>query len=216
MNCTTVTSKPVNLSTPVIVQPPKIISSVVQSTAISSSKLCNLEDPTKIYTGVSITFETFKKSGVLYLAVHSHGGVRIAFDGIKRPHLIECAAGIIDSGYNALNTAIKESEEEHGLKICNPSELTFLEKSKRLNYFLRKVKQEDYSWDRILNGQTPGEVYQNSEFIPSIFGKENCIQVGGTKSAIYLVPIDILLDKKTKPMVFPSFFNSLIKYKEFF
>ena len=194
-----------------IIKVPEIFDSMLEYKSINYLK----QDGSLIKTGNSIIFELFKykdsNPNNYFIAVH------IDMEGRNYPKqygLVMSAGGIIDPGSNALDTAIKESNEEHGLNKGNPDQYILLgsDKNQRYNYFLRNVTPFDYNWSDIINGLTPFEIGSDPNTIPYIYGKKNCIQVGGIDSAVYLVRLCSLLDITKKNYAFGPFIDNLKKY----
>ena len=151
------------------------------------------------------------KNGKKYICIHQDLIERKNHNGNYESGLLMSSGGIIENGVNAFQTAINESYEEQGCKI-DPEKLVYLGSYDKFHYFAVEVSENDYDWNRI-SEKTPWEVGKDISKIPSIFGKENCIQVGGSKSAIYLVNIEKVLDKKYIKYLFPDFLNILHEFK---
>ena len=206
---------PVSISIPAPISKSISIPAPTYNSTFSSSTLKTGSKPngSLIKTGNSIIFEVFKdkpESTDWYIAVH----VDMVGRGGKTG-LIMSAGGQIDHGSNALSTAMKESNEEHGLILSNPNEFILLDSDSndkgQFHYFLSYVKPTDYNWNNVIKRSTSWEIGKDKSIIPGIYGSQNCIQVGGIQSAVYLVRLSMLLEKKNKDYSYGPFIKNLAK-----
>lgn len=191
-------------------------SSAFASSAFASSASASASaSGSNIKTGNSIVFEVYNFNGIKYIAVHGDKVPRKDKNGKYRNNFIMSAGGSIETGDNALTTAIKESLEEHGC-IAN-DQPTYIGSDGSSHFFVRNVTPSMYDWKKIALYPTSWEVITDPSYVNGIYGDNNCIQAGDNdKSAIWFVKLDTLLESRNTEHVFPEFLRALNKWKNFF
>lgn len=148
-------------------------------------------DPRLITQGSSIIYEKFYYNGQCYYAVH---GDKVGRYATKTMGLAMGAGGGINRGSDAHEAALAESKEEHG--CSRAADITYIDSDStgRFHTFLRKTSPWDYDQKAIT---TPEEIIMDPNYVPNIFGRQNCIQTGQGDSTnpIWFVKVSALFAK---------------------
>jgi hypothetical protein len=174
-------------------------------------------NPTTIKNGNSILFEIYIDSNnIKYVACH---GDNVGRYNPKKYGLIMSAGGKIEYGSNALDTAIKESREEHGLINANNPRYLGSSSDDKNHYFISYTKPYHYDWNIIIQNPTRWEIVSDPKHVPNkCIGNKNCIQAGYKQSqnAIWFVPLETLLQNKNSGDYYTLFLQKIKKYHHLF